>query len=87
MIYLPPKAVQVPERRLVVLGIGNDQSRNPSLLPPVPFADRDAERLADTLARHLVSADGKKITLDRQNDRNVLTGVKAAEKSIHEVAR
>ena len=71
-----------PERRLVVLGIGNDQSRNPILLPPVPFADRDAERLADTLARHLVTADGKRITLDRQGDRNVLTGVNASAKSI-----
>ena len=82
MIYLPPKEVEPPARRLVVLGIGNDQSRNPSLLPPVPFADRDAERLADTLARHLVTADGKRITLDRQGDRNVLTGVKASAKSI-----
>ena len=82
MIYLPPKEGRAPERRLVVLGIGNDQSRNPSLLPPVPFADRDAERLADTLARHLVTADGKKITLDRQGDRSVLTGDKASAKSI-----
>lgn len=82
MLYLPPRDEPVPEGKLLVLGIGNELSRNPSLLPPIPFADKDAERLADILARHLVTADGKKPSLDRQNDRNVLTGEKASAESI-----
>ena len=58
--------------------------RTPDLLPPIPFADRDAETLAEFLSEHLVSPDG---TRGRQNpsaDRIALTGQKAFAQSVNQ---
>ena len=88
LIYVPkekPPAVQPPQPpagRLIVLAIGNEQSANRQLLPPVPFADKDAETLAGSLADHLVSRDRAKCRSDEKGDRLVRVGRKASVKSI-----
>jgi hypothetical protein len=88
LIYVPkekPPAAQPPQPsagRLIVLAIGNAQSANRQLLPPVPFADKDAETLAGSLADHLVSRDGAKCRSDEKGDRLVRVGGEASVKSI-----
>ena len=83
MVYIPPAEAPVPARpRLIVLGLGVDQSRSPSILPPVAFADRDARDLADFLADHLVSPDGGRTIQDPREDRRVLTGEGASAASL-----
>ena len=88
LIYVPkeePPAQKPPQPsagRLIVLAIGNEQSANTQLLPPVPFADKDAETLAGSLADHLVSRDGAKCRSDEKGDRFVRVGGEASVKSI-----
>lgn len=88
LIYVPkeePPAQKPPQPsagRLIVLAIGNEQSANTQLLPPVPFADKDAETLAGSLADHLVSRDGAKCRSDEKGDRLVQVGGEASVKSI-----
>ena len=88
LIYLPKEQPPAPLRpqpstgRLIVLAIGNEQSANRLLLPPVPFADKDAKTLAGLLADHLVSRDGAKCRSDEKGDRLVRVGGEASVKSI-----
>ena len=79
-----PTETPVPQARprLIVLGLGVDQSRNPAVLPPVAFADRDARDLADFLADHLVSPDGGRTIQDPREDRRLLTGEGASAASL-----
>ena len=69
LIYVPkeepPAPPAPPADQLIVLAIGNDQSTDKRLLPPVRFADKDAKTLADSLADHLVSRDGANCRLTR----------------------
>jgi WD40 repeat protein len=80
MVYIPPEEAPAPPARprLVVLGLGVDQSQAPALLPPVAFADRDARALADFLTDHVISPDGFRTTQDPAEDRRVLTGERAS---------
>jgi len=87
MVYIPPPdAPAVPEvkSRLIVLSVGVDQARNPALLPPVPFAEKDARTLAGFLSDHLVSADGTRTVQEPKEERIVLTAEKASERSINQ---
>jgi WD40 repeat protein len=76
MVYIPPVEEPPPQSRprLVVLGLGVDRSKNPELLPPVAFADRDARALAGFLSDHLISPDGARTVQNPPEDRKVLTG-------------
>ena len=86
LIYLPPEGIPPPQppgkSRLIILSIGNDQAKKPQLLPAVPFADRDSESLAASLADHLVSRDGIECLQDPKADRIILTGARASSTSI-----
>ena len=87
LIYVPKEEPPAPlpqpsAGRLIVLAIGNEQSADAQLLPPVPFADKDAKTLAGSLAGHLVSRDGAKCLLDEKADRLVRVGGEASAKSI-----
>jgi WD40 repeat protein len=79
----PPAGPAVPEPpapappRLHVLAIGCDQFA--AGLPPVEYAGRDAQDLADWLALHLTSADG---TRPAAEPPQVLAGEKASFRSI-----
>ncbi|QEH33812.1 WD domain, G-beta repeat [Aquisphaera giovannonii] len=79
MIYIPPAPPPPTARpgRLIVLALGNDRSNNPAILPPVPFADRDASALAGAMARHLVTRDGTPFEQAGRGDVAVLTGAEA----------
>jgi WD40 repeat protein len=83
MVYIPPVEPPAPVRpRLVVLGLGVDRSRDPALLPPFRFADRDAVGLASFLADHLISPDGAGTVQDPPEDRRVLTSERATTSSL-----
>ena len=89
MVYTPPPPPEVtppvaPEARprLVLLSIGNEQSPNPKLLPPVRFADKDAQSLALFLPKHLLAATGDKPIQERPDNLVVLTGSLASASSI-----
>jgi len=84
MVYIPPVPTPVPETRphLVVLSVGVDQARNPALLPPVLFADKDALGLAGFLTDHLISPDGTRTVQESKEERIVLTAEQASERSI-----
>ena len=64
--------------------IGNEKPQNPTLLPPIPFADRDAQTLAEFLSEHLVSPDGARGRQDQETDRITLTGPKAFARSVNQ---
>jgi WD40 repeat protein len=87
MVYIPPPdapAVAKTEPRLVVFSFGVDQTLNTALLPPIPFADKDASDLAGFLSAHLISPDGAKTLQDPKEERIVLTADKASERSINQ---
>jgi WD40 repeat protein len=87
MVYMPPAdAAPVPkvEPRLVVLSIGVNRTPNEALLPPVAFADKDAEELARFLSAHLISPDGSRSLQNPKEDQMVLTAEKASERSINQ---
>ncbi len=86
LVFVPPPDEKpppiVPQPRLFVLSVGNDQATKPDALPPVRFAGADARDLADFLVKHLVSRDGTKI-LSNPTDKP-LTGQNASAHSITE---
>jgi WD40 repeat protein len=86
LVYVPrvaPAAPKPPEPappaapRLYLLAIGCDQFA--AGLPPVEYAGRDAQDLADWLAFHLTSADGARAAAE---PKQVLAGDKASFRSI-----
>jgi WD40 repeat protein len=77
----PPAAPEV-RRHLVVLSIGNEQSLNPELLPPVRFADKDAQRLAGFLPKHLLASIADRSLPELLGNAVVLTGGMASASSI-----
>ena len=84
MVYIPPRDTPIPEAkpRLIVMSVGVEKTRNPAVLPPIPFADRDAKVLADFLSDHLVSPDGTGTVQDRGEDRQVMIADEASVGSI-----
>jgi hypothetical protein len=70
--------------RLIVLTIGNEKPQNPRLLPSIPYADRDAQTLAEFLSEHLVSCDGARGRQNQETDRIALTGEKAFARSVNQ---
>ena len=93
LVYIPPppdkpQPVPVPvpptAARLIVLTIGNEKPQNPNLLPPIPFADRDAETLTEFLSEHLVSPDGTRGHQNPGRDRIALIGQKAFARSVNQ---
>jgi len=89
IVYNPPPAdipsPVVPTRpRLLVFSLGNETSQNPKLLPPIPFADKDARALTDFLSEHLVSPDGAKTLQNSPDDRIIWTGKQALARSVYQ---
>jgi WD40 repeat protein len=80
LLYSPRRARPEPPARLFVLSIGTDVFANPKL-PPVRFADKDAEDLAGFLGDHLVASDGARTTPKAPR---VVKGAQASAKSIGE---
>jgi WD40 repeat protein len=88
LVYNPPPTetpppAPPPRPRLLVLGLGNETSQNPKLLPPIPFADRDARALTDFLSEHLVSPDGARTVQGLPGDRIAWTGKQAVSGSVY----
>jgi hypothetical protein len=67
---------------LIVLGLGLEEYRDRSLLPPIPFARRDADTLAGFVSDHLVSPDGARTVQDPAQDREVLAAEGASAQAI-----
>ncbi|WP_165230973.1 WD40 repeat domain-containing protein [Aquisphaera insulae] len=92
MIYLPPPVPPpAPPRpkpgRLVVLAVGNGLTRNPDLLPAVPFADSDAVTMAGAISGHLVTRDGDPCDRGRPEDSIILAGADADSRRVNQSLR